>query len=207
MPVPQFEVETLDGDLIRNRDTEYSEQEILAEISRDGDRMLQLGANIGTSCITAARSAAVSPVVCVEPFGGLMDTLSRNTAKDPAIKLVHGVISSDVAACANMRMTEDSGGYGSRTAPDAPGSAVQCHSLSSVSPPGGFSVIFADCEGCFPGFLQEHAAELRTNHPHLRAVVYERDYAEVADYGMVQRYLESEGFRCETRGYNTVCLR
>ena len=38
------------------------------------------------------------------------------------------------------------------------GQRVKCTPLSSVEPENGFNVLFADCEGCLPKFIEENTA-------------------------------------------------
>ena len=207
---PQFRLRSLTGAYLRNTEYEHDEQRLLASRLRDGDRVLQLGGNIGTSCIAAAKTRTLAANVCVEPSDTVVQTLRRNISEHGVdVRVVHGIIGGTGEACAQKRLMGVGGDpshndWGaSVTADGGEGQAVRCTTLQDVAPPGGFTVLFADCEGCFPGFVEEHAEELARSHD-LHTIVYERDAG--ADYGSVERFCKDHDFRC-SGGFHTLCVR
>ena len=200
----RFHLRTLGGSTILNTEWEVREQEILHDVLRDGDAILQLGGNIGASCVTAARSKRLSSNVCVEPSNALIDILRHNCRSD-GVQVVHGIIAED---CAGKRLTGGGGtahnDWAARVTSSGEGQSLTCHPLASVAPKDGFSVLFADCEGCLPEFIDTYGSELREKHPQLRAVVFERDGNE--DYHGVDAWLRESNFEC-TGGFHTTCTR
>jgi hypothetical protein len=49
--MPEFELQDMTGNIISSKSYEYDEQKLLCNYVHSGDHVLQLGANIGTSCI------------------------------------------------------------------------------------------------------------------------------------------------------------
>lgn len=185
-----FKLLSLNG-TIDNHDYEVDEQLALIRVLRKGDRVLQLGGNIGTSCITASIAAKLDTNVCVEPCKELYDILEKNS-RDYAVSAIHGVIGE----CTSVRlqnMDTANNHWGAFTSKDGSGEETPCHSLNSIRPQRGFSVLFADCEGCLPEFLEEYQNVLGD----LRAIIYERDRAESVNYEVVDDFLRRNRFSCQ----------
>ena len=51
MKIPKFKLYNLKGKLIKNSKWEFKEQKLLNKYLKPSDNVLQLGGNIGTSCI------------------------------------------------------------------------------------------------------------------------------------------------------------
>ncbi len=65
--------------------------------------------------------------------------------------------------------------WGAYVSTDGSGQPISCAPLTAVSPDTGFDVLFADCEGCLPDFINTYKEEINTKHANLRSVIYERD--------------------------------
>lgn len=76
---------------------------------------------------------------------------------------------------------------------DHGGLAVKCYPL--LSPPEGYTVLFADCEGCLPDFIKTYSDELRQQP--LRSIIYERDRSESVDYAPLDKFLRDGNFSCK----------
>ena len=190
-----FYLQDLNGQTICNTEYEVAEQVHLQEVIRDNDAVLQLGGNIGTSCIFASKHKKLSKNVCVEPSSKLINVLKKNT-EGLDIDIVHGIIADN---CDNLTLPgagEDTNhnDWGAYVSTNGSGQPISCTSLSSVSPNTGFNVLFADCEGCLPEFINTYKEELNTKHPNLRTVIYERDGN--IGYGDVDEWLNDNNFEC-----------
>ena len=191
-----FQLEDINGNTIENTSYEVSEQMNLQDVLRDGDAVLQLGGNIGTSCVFASKHKTLSKNVCVEPNSTVLNTLNKNT-QGLGIDVFHGIIANN---CDNMTLQgagTDAGNndWGAFVSTDGSGQPISCAPLTSVSPDIGFDVLFADCEGCLPDFIETYKEEINTKHPNLRSVIYERDGQ--VDYSGVDSWLRENNFTCE----------
>jgi FkbM family methyltransferase len=191
-----FELENINGQIIKNTSYEVSEQVNLQNVLRDGDAVLQLGGNIGTSCMFASKHKNLSKNVCVEPSSTILGTLKKNT-QGLGIDVFHGIIAD---TCENMSLQgagadTSNNDWGAYVSTDGSGQSISCAPLTAVSPDTGFDVLFADCEGCLPDFINTYKEEINTKHPNLRSVIYERDGG--VDYSGVDNWLSENNFKCE----------
>jgi hypothetical protein len=202
--LPLYILKTLTGST-SNQDYEVGEQYELVKRVADGDRVLQLGGNIGTSCITAGKVAQLDVNVCVEPSSAVIDVLRQNVADHGSLaQVVEGIVAECPTPVSLMGVGQDisNNDWGAHVVDSSEGQPVTCYSLQSVSPPGGFTVLFADCEGCFDKFVETYATELQT-HP-LHTIIYEKDGQ--SDYAHVQKFAEGNGMTC-SGGFHTVCTK
>lgn len=194
--VPSFTLKDVRGNIIQNTDWEFGEQAALVSHLQPNDRVLQLGGNIGASCIAAAKFMPSSLNVCVEPSDLIIPTLHENVSGcNGSVRVVHGIIADK---CENKTLVGVGGNaskndWGAQIRPDANGQKIKCFTLPDVSPPGGFTMLFADCEGCLPEFIRNYGNELVNTHP-LRTIIYERD-ADV-DYSEVEAFCKTNGYKC-----------
>jgi hypothetical protein len=196
-PVVLFTLKNTHGKTVSNTKIEWTEQELLMTAVQTGDRVLQLGGNVGTSCIAAGLHTKLAANVCVEPSNHNYAIMRDNVAGHN-VTPIHGIISEN---CKGSLVGRDRGAYVSA---EANGQPIGCHTLASVTPPGGFSVLFADCEGCLPGFITEYGAALAAGPLH--TIVYERDREKNVDYRLVDDYMRVNGFKCHG-GFHRVCRR
>ena len=179
--LPVYSIHNKDGDIILNTNHEVTEQNILRDTLKDKDRVLQLGANIGASCITANKVAKLTDNYCVEPQSSLIPILKRNINNNNVNStIVEGIISEN---CDNK---------------------VKCNSLDSITPDKGFTYLFADCEGCFPDFIQEYGDKL-SNQP-IHTIVYEEHRKGDIDYTPVNAFLEKNKYTC-TGDFHKTCKK
>ena len=198
-----FHLENLNGEKIKNTSYEVEEQKLLSTHAKDGDRILQMGGNIGTSCIAASLSANLRRNICVEPSTRILPLLRKNT-KDFNVEVVEGIVADK---CDNLRLHgvgEDTSknDWGASIGNDKTGQPVQCTSLGDLTPEDGFSMVFADCEGCFPDFIQNYQEDLKKQPIH--TYIFEKDGN--VDYSKVFSFMSNEGYTC-TGDFHTVCKR
>ena len=202
--LPHYTLRTLTGH-VSNQDYEVDEQRELVKRVKDGDRILQLGGNIGTSCITAGKAAKLDSNVCVEPSLAVVSVLRQNVADHGSLaQVVEGIVAECPTPVSLQGVGQDMShnDWGAHIVDSSEGQPVTCHSLQSVSPPDGFTILFADCEGCFDTFVQTYAAELG-RHP-LHTVIYEKDGQ--SDYAHVQKFVNEHGFTC-SGAFHQVCTK
>jgi len=191
-PCPEFELYDAHGALISNTSFEYREQELLCEHVRKGDHVLQMGGNIGTSCILTDMLGART--YCVEPQQALLDTLARN-CRGSDVRIIPGVVDAEHES---VHVVGD--GVGAHT--EGSGS-VKAHRLTDILNPDDLQVLFMDCEGCAPRFLQQYPVDsLRS----LRSIIYERDRLPSHEYDAMEAELSKSGWRCEG-GFHRACTK
>lgn len=195
--IPKFEMKDMRGKKISNENHEYDEQKLIHKNIVEGDNVLQLGGNIGASCLLADKSVRLNTNYCVEPSDNVIPTLLNNT-KNTNVKVIHGIISencgnkylsteeSDISAFITNNNTDNS---------NSKKQNINCISLSDIEPKDGFNVIFADCEGCFEDFVKEYENKL-TEYP-LDTIIYERDNTHQVDYRTVDSFMAKNNFTCK----------
>ena len=213
-PELTFTLSNLNGELIKNTSWEYNEQQNLARVVRAGDNVLNLGGNIGTSCIYAAKLGA--NVACVEPVESLSNLIEQN-AKDNnvSMKVVNAALTTTTdplwITCGRRRHAKNLVGATISKEPCDPSeSFCQKVNVQNKLPFERTSVLFADCEGCLPSFIKEFGSHLDD----VEVVVYEKDQGmrgegEHVDYTPVEEFLRDHKFVCETdkKEFQHVCAR
>jgi FkbM family methyltransferase len=201
-----FYIRHLNGERTSNRDYEYDEQKMLGAVLRPGDRTLQLGGNVGTSCIYAsALHPDLGYNICVEPSDEVLPLLRRNIEENGMsgkVEVIHGAVLPECREGQRLYLSTEAddvsnnnwsaflvhGGY----AEERRGRPVRCvtveEALRGRPPP---DVIFADCEGCFPAIMDGSPELLEA----ARAVILEVDGGDLGDRETVDA-LEAYGFAC-----------
>ena len=188
---PEDESYTLHGvhEPVNNKQWEYNEQKTLLKYVKDGDRVLQLGGNIGASCITLSRSRHLERNTCVEPNDKIIPILKKNVAQHAKhVEIIHGIITGsshpqylDYGDGPNM--------WGGNTLKNndkgQPVRQISLHRLEQHRTP--YNILFADCEGCLPAFLREYP-----NHK-WDAIIYEPDQG--VDYSIVEEIAKNNGLQ------------
>lgn len=194
--VPKFKLETLEGVKKPNTSYEVDEQLLLYKYLKPSDSILQLGGNIGTSCILVDKILNSENNVCVEPNPNIINTLTKNKELNKAkFKILDGVLTKNK----NIVLIEDSN-------PDKLGSItkinneetninsnkikVKTYDFDELNRKYKFTVLFGDCEGCLEGFLKEYPKAL----DNIRLVIFERDMPHRMNYDNVINLLVSKGF-------------
>lgn len=177
----------------------------LNKVVKAGDVVLQLGANIGTSCISSALANPGAENVCVEPSSSVIPSLKKNIADNKVTantRVVEGVV-GESDACAGLTMSSGDKGHNnwdSTAVPKYLGPAllelaasdtpVKCNPLKDVMGNKNVTVLFADCEGCLGSFLRTYSDKHLSN---VRALVLEMD---ADDGGAITAFAKKQGMVC-----------
>jgi hypothetical protein len=183
--LPLYNLHNYDGDIIHNTSHKIAEQNILKDTVKNGDRVLQLGAGIGTNCITAAKLGNLSTNHCVEPQKSVIPILKNNNIlNNTNSEVIEGVVTEN---CKNKLRN--------------------CNSLHSIKPKNGYTYLFMDCDDCAPEFIKEYGTEL-SKHP-LHTIVYEEDKGDginPVNYTPVHNFMDQNNFKCEGN-FHKVCKK
>jgi hypothetical protein len=97
---PTFTLSNVKGEIVSNKNYEFPEQGLLYEFLDKDDIVLQLGGNIGTSCIFADKILdKKDKQLCVEPNNELMDVLQKNKKLNNAhFNIINGIVSNKVCS-------------------------------------------------------------------------------------------------------------
>mmetsp|Transcript_69886 Transcript_69886/g.167756 ORF Transcript_69886/g.167756 Transcript_69886/m.167756 type:complete len:472 (+) Transcript_69886:99-1514(+) len=208
-----------------NYQREVWEQQALLRTLRPGESVLNIGGNVGTSCILIQKATESGRTFCVEPDMSLMPILRQNFADTSveSIEIVPGLI-TDSSHCPEGVAMHGSQSDAASAVQDAGGSderlpkvmeyggrryEVQaCYSLQHIASLNNnrmTSVIFADCEGCLPLIYQQFRQSFAASE--VRAIIYERDGVESQHieqaYVAMEADLRGLGFVEVSRGF--VC--
>lgn len=192
------------NEYIKNTEWEYPEQKTLLKYVKDGDRVLQLGGNIGASCIAVSLQKDLEQNICVEPNNEIIDILRHNIKYnnvDDKITVINGIITSqnnDIYLQKSGVNENSSTTFESNTE----GQIVKNVSFEEINDIYGYmNVLFADCEGCLPSFLNEYP-----NHD-WDVVIYEKDYDTHVDYSVVERILTDKNLINVEEGFLNVWIK
>ena len=178
---------------------EFEEQEMLTKYILPTDRVLVLGANVGTASILLDKLVdrqdlqySVEPNLLIVPY--LKYERDRHKCQFNIIDYVITESKDELFMAAGLDHVA------SRTVTNpSSGNKVRTGHLPTTD----FNVLFADCEGCFPSFLKEYENELA----HVRLVIFERDYETKVDSTFVDKILTRNGFTAVRIAYVTVYLK
>lgn len=196
----KFKLMSPDKDYVDNDKIEYPEQVALYKYVKKDDVVLQLGGNIGTSCILVDKIVSnKSSQMCVEPNYKIGKILLKNKEEHNAkFMIIDGIITEKSGA--SMNMTDENTSIGARVYfnSDKHSDKVNTISLYNLPP---FNVLFADCEGCLLQFLEEYHSFLSK----IRLIIYERDVLDDDTYDkMEDKYIKKYGFIKKQDGFITV---
>ena len=204
-----FFVRHMDGKITTNREYEFTEQKMLGHVLRSGDRLLEIGANIGTSSIYAAKLVPdLEYHISVEPSTKVLPYLRRNLREnnvEDRIEVIDGAIfgtcsTSDLFLSkpqdpehndwsAHLVAAEKASEGSGSTHGFRPVKCVTLHeALKGRELP---NVMFMDCEGCFPDLVASYPNLLRD----ARDIVMEVDGGGM-DVGETVEMLGENGFSC-----------
>ena len=193
--LPSFELEDVQGNMIQNKDYELTEQELLYKYVDENDSVLQLGGNIGTSCILVDKLRPAGTNVCVEPNQSLISLLERNKKNtNSRFVIVDGILSNESGKV--LIESDDMNKYGSFISDEqiidenVPGKIVKNYDFNALNDKYQFTALLVDCEGCFESFLDEYPDALAT----INTIIIEMDNADRCDYQKVTKKLSEDGF-------------
>lgn len=177
--------------IINHHAIESIEQKQAWEFVPEDGTVLELGARYGTvSCIINFKLKDKVRQVSVEPDLRVLSALYKNKELHQCQFLIFNGIISNV----NMKLCQDNNnGYGNFcTKTDE--SFITKISLDELIKQTGlnFDVLVADCEGFLEQFFDENLNYINQ----FRVIMFERDYPHRCNYGKIENYLISLGFKC-----------
>ncbi|CAE7669021.1 unnamed protein product, partial [Symbiodinium sp. CCMP2456] len=188
----------------------------LSSYIRRGERVWNLGVDMGTSCILIAKlSGNLNGTVCIEPNTLVLpksrESLARNEVED--VRVVHGLV-ADASHCpqgvpfygVDEELHAETGS--ARRLPREMSyegmsyTVESCFSLPYLASKFGTpSVLFADCEGCLPSIFRQFPSFF--SRPDLRMIIYEMD-GDLYSYKKLHESLVDAGFKMLEFGF--VCV-
>ena len=187
----KFKLYNFKNELIENTSTERIEQLFLQQYIKPTDSVLQLGANIGTSCILVDKLIDNKKMnVCLEPIKEVYDVLVKNKEyNDCGFIPVLGLLSSEKSVKMNKHAKDLNGSFVSKDGE----LDVTSYTLSELESMinSKFSVLFMDCEGCFIQVLNDFPEILKD----LRMIIIEKDRLHELDYSECDEKLTDSGFK------------
>ena len=194
-----FNLYNTDHKLVKNKDYEFPEQEILFKYIRENDIVLQLGGNIGTSCILVDKLISEKQNnICVEPNKKIINTLIENKLINNCnFEIIEGIISNKCKQKLKLAGDNSEASYVS----DEGGEDINNIPLKDLNK--NFSVLFCDCEGCLCSFLDEYPYILKD----LRLIIYEADYPNMCNYNNINAIIEKNGFVKKESGFLNVYIK
>jgi FkbM family methyltransferase len=180
---------------------EVTEQQLAKQYIKPDDVVLELGARYGTvSCIVSSILNDDKNLVAVEPDDHVWEALDYNMKSNGYnFNILKGIISQNKGS-----LIYD--GYGTRIKFDKYDNKVNTYSLKEVKLKykiKKFSVLIADCEGCFEQFLKENLDFL----DEIRLIILESDFPDNCNYENVKLQLKQKGFVPEIDGFHSVWIK
>ena len=202
----KFNLYNVNNKIIKNENWEYSEQKLLIKYLKKYDNVLQLGGNIGASCIMVDKILNKNSInICVEPNNKIINTLEKNKKyHNSKFKIIYGVISDREGLKLSNKGESDKLNYwGSKITKDK-GDIVKSYRLNNIENINKINVLFADCEGCLESFIDEYENFLKQ----LRLVIYEADQKDICNYNKIENILKKNNFKnIEVAGQNYVWMK
>jgi len=202
-PKADFVLKDLHNRSMRGVEWEFQEQEALCKYVYSTDRVLQLGGNIGGTCVAASRLTRPGSVLCVEPNQAVLPTLYQNRKDTKSdFDILEGVV-AELPCKTRIGRCLGPNCWGS--ASSETGTLVGCTPLAEVKKAfGAISVLFADCEGCLPLFLAMYPTLIAD--PDLRTIIYEFD-SNPSGYSKMEKQLLAAGFELAQNQFVKVWVR
>jgi FkbM family methyltransferase len=196
-----FPLKKYNGTWTLNVFNEILEQKALYKYVRPNDVVLQLGGNIGTSCMLVDKLVHnKEQQMCVEPNHNIISTLQYN-AKNTGSKfsIIPSIITNSSAKQSLRVIGKNHLGamvVDNESDANVPITKVPLDELPFTR----YNVLFADCEGCLCPFLAEYPDVLAK----LRLVIFERDQAQVCNYENIDKLLIQNMFTRKQSGFINV---
>ena len=189
----------MNGDLVDNDTVELPEQLLLQKYIKKNDTVLQLGGNIGTSCIYTEKMGATT--ICVEPIQQVAEILERNKKYN---NVSFQVINAIIAPCAYpCRQQMNVGGANSNSSYVVKSDIIDVSVVDLEHLNLDFNVIFADCEGCLPKFINDYPFVLDK----VRLILYEKDKDDGYIYDNMNNVIVKKGFELVESGFLNVLVK
>ena len=189
----KFKLYNMKNELLENTNWEYGEQLLLEKYLNKNDNILQLGGNIGGSCIMADKLLDKNNInICVEPNKEIINTLNKNKKyTNSNFTILNGVISdNNNLKLSTTNDTIDNNYWGSSVS-NKGNIDIKSYSLKSIPNIEKINVLFADCEGCLESFIDEYEYFLKQ----LRLIIFEADQPEICDYEKIKNILIKNNFK------------
>lgn len=201
--LPSFELKGLDENKIKNNNYEENEQILLFQYISPNDSVLQLGGNIGTSCILVDKILINKKNnVCVEPNKNIISILKQNKKENKAkFEIVNGIISKTSSNKVLMD-TKQLNKYGNYILKTKGKSNIKSYDFNKLNKKYNFNVLFADCEGCLEDFFDDYPDSLKN----IKKVIFEKDREDICNYQKIEKKLNEEGFIQKVSGFHKVYL-
>jgi len=187
-----FKLYNMKNEILDNTNWEYSEQLLMEKYLHKNDNILQLGGNIGASCIMADKILNKNNTnICVEPNAEIINTLDKNKKyTNSNFTIIKGIITEEK----NLKLFTDNDSidtnFWGSTISKNKGININSFKLNTIPNINKINVLFADCEGCLEKFLDEYEFFLSQ----LRLIIYETDQAHMCDYNKIESILSNNKF-------------
>ena len=201
----KFNLYNVNNQLIENTNWEYSEQQDIGEYLRPTDNVLQLGGNIGASCIYVDRLINTGNLnICVEPYHKIISTLEKNRKlTDANFQIINGVISDSTDLKLDVNKNESNNNFWGSSISNNGNVNITSYPLKTIKYYDKINVLFADCEGCLEKFIDEYEWFLNQ----LRLILYEEDQPHKCDYSKIAKILVNNNFKEIKSGFHKVWIK
>lgn len=181
---------------------EPDEQYFLNKYIHKNDIVLQLGGNVGTSCIFVDKIVKQRHrQICVEPNLEIIKLLQENKYNNNSkFKIIDGVITDKTDMYLQNTGIDDIAFETTETKKNSDSLTLKTYRLDSL---GNFNVIFADCEGCLVNFIKEYPNVLL----HINKIIYEKDNSEKYSYDSIENLFKTNNFTQLEEGFVCVWMK
>lgn len=200
LPVPpNLLLKNENGHIIDTVNLERPEQVISNFFIDSQDTVLELGARYGSvSCIINKKLADKTRQVSVEPDKTVWAALENNISENGCSIHIHkGFVS-------NTPRSLDYMGYASYSYSTDKGE-IESLSVKDIEVKYGlvFDTLVADCEGFLETFFNENPFM----YSQLKTVIFEADFPDTCNYGIIRKMLKENGFSSIYTGFQNVYIK
>ena len=190
----KFYIYDINFNKINNKNYEYNKQKLLKKYLIKKDHILQLGGNLGISCIFADKIIENKNMnVCVEPNVNLINILKYNKNINKCnFKIINNIISeipTKLYVDKNSKGISSSTYYRKNIHSDM--QMVNNLSLYNLNNYYQFTVLFANCGDCIQSFLSEYCDYFLK---YLRLIIIEKDYSKEINYNKIKEKILNSNF-------------
>ena len=189
LDLKEFEFYDINGNKHKNTvwGMEVEEQLALQKYLKKTDFILQLGGNIGLSCIMADRILNNNKNICVEPHPKVIPILEKNKE---FTKSKFSIIKGAITKKKNLKIKDTDVNFLASTVQKEGNYSIQSIDLKTIPNIDKVNVLFADCEGCLCDFLEEYPKFIEQ----IRLVIFEQDMPKLCNYSNIKKILISNKF-------------